>query len=352
MDTLFVSNNATVAKNISSGSRHNANSDGDIRHNWTQPEIESLLALPFPDLLFQAQTIHRRYFDPSSVQVATLLSIKTGGCPEDCGYCPQSALHSSTVPATKVMSLDDVLSAARAAKAGGATRFCMGAAWRSPKDRDIEAVCRMLEGVRELGLETCATLGMLTRDQAVRLACAGLDFYNHNLDSSPEFYKSIISTRTYRDRLSTLDHIREAGINVCCGGIVGLGESEYDQAALIVQLATLPVHPESVPINMLVRVAGTPLENAEEVDPLRFVRIVATARIAMPRSVIRLAAGREAMSDETHALCFLAGASSLFLGEQLLTTPNPSKHRDYSLLARLGMRIAATNRTKNKRTHV
>jgi len=341
---------------VNIGSEFNAatNSDGvaaqsmgdlleslEIRHNWTRREIDGLLKLPFPDLLFRAQIVHRHHFDAKSIQLATLLSIKTGGCPEDCGYCPQSVHHESPVAATKLVSVDEVMTAAATAKAAGATRFCMGAAWRSPNDRDIEKVCRMVEGVRGLGLETCVTLGMLSKHQAYRLAGAGLDFYNHNLDSSPEFYGAVISTRTYQDRLDTLDYVRTAGVKVCCGGIIGLGESEDDQAGLIAQLASLPQHPESVPIKMLVRVAGTPLQTADVVDPLRFVRIIAAARIAMPRSVIRLAAGREGMSDETHALCFLAGASSMFYGEQLLTTPNPEKRRDSDLLARLGMNVAS-----------
>ena len=309
----------------------------DIRHDWTRAEIRALLDRPFPDLMFEAQRLHRRYFDPTQVQVSTLLSIKTGGCPEDCAYCPQSARFDTGVKAEKLMDLESVLTEARAAKAAGASRFCMGAAWRSPKDRDMAKVCAMVEGVKALGMETCVTLGMLTGDQALRLRGAGLDYYNHNLDTSPEFYGQIITTRTYQDRLDTLEHVRSAGINVCCGGIVGMGEGQEDRAGLIAALASLPVHPESVPINLLVQVEGTPLSNVEAVDPLDFVRTIAAARIAMPSSVVRLSAGREDMSEETQALCFLAGANSIFYGPKLLTTPNPSADRDMQLLARLGM---------------
>jgi biotin synthase len=293
--------------------------------------------LPFPDLMFQAQTVHRANFEPTEVQISTLLSIKTGGCPEDCAYCPQSAKYDTGVKAEKLMALDTVLAEARAAKASGASRFCMGAAWREPKQRDIDAVCAMVEGVKALGLETCATLGMLTADQAQRLKTSGLDYYNHNLDTSPEFYDKIITTRVYRDRLETLDHVRGAGIHVCCGGIVGMGEGREDRAGMIATLASLPEHPESVPINMLVRVAGTPLAEQQALDPLEFVRTIAVARITMPRSVVRLSAGREDMSEETQALCFLAGANSIFYGPKLLTTPNPGRDRDRELMDRLGM---------------
>jgi biotin synthase len=310
----------------------------DIRHDWTAAEVRSLLDLPFPDLLFRAQTLHRRYFDPRAVQISTLLSIKTGGCPEDCAYCPQSARFETAVDATRMMRVDAVLEQARAAKAGGAARFCMGAAWRSPKDRDLDDVCAMVEGVRALGMETCVTLGMLTGPQAVRLKQAGLDYYNHNLDTSPEHYGAIITTRTYQDRLDTLGHVRDAGVSVCCGGIVGLGEDVDDRAGLIAALASLPAHPESVPINALVRVEGTPLAGSEPVDAIDFVRVIAAARIAMPRSVVRLSAGREAMSDEAQALCFLAGANSIFRGPMLLTTPNVAEGRDAQLMARLGLR--------------
>jgi biotin synthase len=308
------------------------------RHDWTREEVRELFALPFPDLIFRAAQVHREHFDPSEVQISTLLSIKTGGCPEDCAYCPQSAKFETAVTAGKLMDLKAVLDEARAAKTGGASRFCMGAAWRSPKDRDLEKVCEMVEGVKALGLETCATLGMLTAEQALRLKSCGLDYYNHNLDTSPEFYGEIITTRTYRDRLDTLEHVRAAGINVCCGGIVGMGESLEDRVGMIATLASLPVHPESVPINMLVRVEGTPLAHSKTLDPLDFVRTIAVARITMPASMVRLSAGREDMSEETQALCFIAGANSIFYGPKLLTTPNPGRDRDMALLDKLGLR--------------
>jgi biotin synthase len=309
-----------------------------VRHDWTREEIRALFALPFPDLMFEAQRLHRLHFDPSEVQISTLLSIKTGGCPEDCAYCPQSAKYDTGVKAEKLMALDAVLREAQAAKASGASRFCMGAAWRSPKDRDVENVCAMVEGVKALGLETCATLGMLDAKQAQRLKDSGLDYYNHNLDTSPEFYGEIITTRTYQDRLDTLAHVRDAGINVCCGGIVGMGEGTEDRVGMIAALASLPVHPESVPINMLVQVEGTPLTGEAKLDPLDFVRTIAVARITMPKSVVRLSAGREDMSEETQALCFLAGANSIFYGPKLLTTPNPGRDRDMALLDKLGLR--------------
>jgi biotin synthase len=308
-----------------------------LRHDWTRAQVRALFDLPFPDLMFQAQSVHRMHFDPHAVQISTLLSIKTGGCPEDCAYCPQSASYETGVEAEKLMSRDAVLAQARAAKGAGASRFCMGAAWRSPKDRDLDHVCAMVEGVRALGLETCATLGMLTPAQAGRLKTAGLDYYNHNLDTSPEYYGAIITTRTYQDRLDTLAHVRDAGIRVCCGGIVGMGESAEDRIGMIATLASLPVHPESVPINMLVRVEGTPLAGGETLDPIDFVRTVAAARIAMPKSMVRLSAGRETMSEEMQALCFLAGANSIFYGPRLLTTPNPTPDRDLHLLDRLGL---------------
>jgi biotin synthase len=311
---------------------------GLIRNDWTRVEVGALFALPFPELMFEAARIHRMHFDPSEVQISTLLSIKTGGCPEDCAYCPQAARYDTGVDAEKLMSLDAVLAEARAAKASGASRFCMGAAWRSPKDRDVENVCAMVEGVKALGLETCATLGMLTAGQAKRLKGSGLDYYNHNLDTSPEFYGEIITTRTYQDRLDTLGAVRDAGIHVCCGGIVGMGEGAEDRAGLIATLASLPVHPESVPINMLVQVEGTPLATGQKFDPLAFVRTIAVARITMPKSVVRLSAGREDMSEETQALCFLAGANSIFYGPKLLTTPNPGRDRDMALLDKLGLR--------------
>ncbi|WP_323990899.1 biotin synthase BioB [Nguyenibacter sp. L1] len=313
-----------------------------VRTDWTRDEVAALIALPFPELMFRAQSVHRARFDPTEVQISTLLSIKTGGCPEDCAYCPQSAKHEDGVKATRLMAVESVLKEARAARDAGAARFCMGAAWRSPKDHDLETVCAMVEGVKALGMETCVTLGMLDDRQARRLRDAGLDYYNHNLDTSPEHYGAIITTRTYQDRLDTLSHVREAGINVCCGGIVGMGEDETDRAGLIASLASLPKHPESVPINLLVRVAGTPLAQAETVDPIDFVRIIAAARITMPASRVRLAAGREDMTDEAQTLCFLAGANSIFYGEKLLTTPNPEASRDARLLARLGMHTSIT----------
>ncbi len=310
---------------------------GEIRHDWSRQEVEALFALPFSDLLFAAQTLHRRYFDPNQVQVSTLLSIKTGACPEDCAYCPQSTRYDTGLEAEQLMEVEKVLEQARAAAASGATRFCMGAAWRSPKQRDMPQVVAMVKGVRELGLESCMTLGMLTRDQAQELAEAGLDYYNHNLDTSPEFYGDIITTRTYRDRLETLDHVRSAGMKVCSGGIVGMGEAQTDRAGLLQQLANLPRHPESVPINMLVRVPGTPLANEEDLDPFEFIRTIAAARIMMPASHVRLSAGREEMNEQMHALAYLAGANSIFYGEKLLTTPNPQANTDMALFQRLGI---------------
>jgi biotin synthase len=311
--------------------------DGAIRHDWTRADVHALFELPFPDLLFHAQRVHRMHFDPREVQISTLLSVKTGGCPEDCAYCPQSVHFETGLKAEKLMSLEAVLSEAAAAKANGASRFCMGAAWRSPKDRDLDHVCAMVEGVKRLGLETCATLGMLTAQQADRLKSAGLDYYNHNLDTSEEFYGQIITTRTYQDRLETLEHVRSAGIHVCCGGIVGMGEGREDRVGMITTLASLPVHPESVPINMLVQVKGTPLADGHAFDQIEFVRTIAAARVTMPASVVRLSAGREDMSEETQALCFLAGANSIFYGPKLLTTPNPDRDRDLQLLERLGL---------------
>jgi biotin synthase len=309
-----------------------------VRHDWSREEIRALFALPFPELMFRAQQVHRANFDAAEVQISTLLSIKTGGCPEDCAYCPQAAQYNTGVKAEKLMALDAVLAEAQAAKDGGASRFCMGAAWRSPKDRDLDKVCAMVEGVKALGLETCVTLGMLNGAQAQRLKSSGLDYYNHNLDTSPEYYGDIITTRTYQDRLDTLEHVREAGIHVCCGGIVGMGEGLEDRVGMIASLASLPVHPESVPINMLVKVEGTPLDHAKPLDPFDFVRTIAVARITMPGSMVRLSAGREDMSEETQALCFLAGANSIFYGPKLLTTPNPGRDRDMALLDKLGLR--------------
>lgn len=308
-----------------------------IRHDWQRSEVEALFALPFNDLLFQAQTLHRQYFDPNEVQVSTLLSIKTGACPEDCAYCPQSTRFETGLSVEQLMEVDKVLTQARAARESGATRFCMGAAWRSPKDRDMEQVVAMVKGVVELGLESCMTLGMLTEGQAQQLAEAGLDYYNHNLDTSPEYYGDIITTRTYKDRLDTLHHVREAGMKVCSGGIVGMGESVGDRAGLLQQLANMPRHPESVPINMLVRVQGTPLADTEDLDPIEFIRTIAVARIMMPESHVRLSAGREEMSEEMHALAYFAGANSIFYGEKLLTTPNPRANKDMDLFGRLGI---------------
>ena len=311
---------------------------GGVRHDWTRAEVRALFDLPFSDLIFEAQRIHRIYFDPREVQISTLLSIKTGGCPEDCAYCPQSVHYDTGVKAEKLMRLDAVLTEARAAKAAGAQRFCMGAAWRSPKDRDLEQVCKMVEGVKALGMETCVTLGMLTNAQAGKLKQAGLDYYNHNLDTSPEYYGEIITTRVYQDRLDTLEAVRAAGIHVCCGGIVGMGEGIEDRIGMIATLASLPEHPESVPINLLMQVEGTPVSKGQRTDPLDFIRVIAAARITMPASVVRLSAGRENMSEETQALCFLAGANSIFYGPKLLTTPNPDQDRDRRLLDKLGLR--------------
>ncbi len=308
-----------------------------IRHNWTSEEAMALLLRPFNDLVFQAQSIHRQYFDPNTVQVSQLLSIKTGACPEDCKYCPQSTRYDTGLENEKLLEIEKVLREARAAAASGATRFCMGAAWRSPKKKDMPYLVEMVRGVKQLGLETCMTLGMLKPEQAQELAAAGLDYYNHNLDTSPEYYGEIITTRRYDDRLDTLANVRAAGLKVCSGGIMGMGESLRDRAGLLVQLANLPVHPESVPINMLVRVEGTPLADERELDPIDFIRTIAAARIMMPQSHVRLSAGREQMNDSTQALAFLAGANSIFYGEKLLTTPNPAANKDMELFERLGI---------------
>ncbi|WP_020482141.1 biotin synthase BioB [Methylomonas sp. MK1] len=314
-----------------------------IRHDWQLPEVEALLALPFNDLIYQAQSVHRVYFDPNEIQVSSLLSIKTGSCSEDCGYCPQSARYDSDLNPEALMPVDAVLKAAQQAKEQGASRFCMGAAWRSPKDRDIERVVEMVQGVKALGMETCVTLGMLSDKQTQALKDGGLDYYNHNLDTSEDYYSEIITTRTYQDRLDTLERVRDAGINVCCGGIVGMGESETDRAKLLLQLANMPKHPESVPINMLVQVEGTPLHGTEALDPIVFVRTIAVARILMPQSRVRLSAGRKAMSDEMQALCFLAGANSIFYGDKLLTTDNPMTNHDQQLFERLGVRMGGSS---------
>ncbi len=304
---------------------------------WSIADVEALFKLPFADLLFRAQQVHREHFDPNAVQLSTLLSIKTGGCSEDCGYCPQSAFHQTGVENRKMLDVVEVVKAARAAQSAGAGRFCMGAAWREPSDEDMESVVEMVKAVRGLGMETCATLGMLREEHVAQLHAAGLDYYNHNLDTAPEFYGKIISTRDYQDRLDTLERVRRAGINVCSGGIVGMGETLTQRAGLIAQLANMEPYPESVPINNLVKVEGTPLEDAEALDPLDFVRTIAVARITMPRARVRLSAGRSQMSDAVQALCFLAGANSIFYGDQLLTTGNPDVERDRALLDKLGM---------------
>ncbi len=314
-----------------------------IRHDWRLDEVLALFALPFNDLIFKAQAVHRENFDPNEIQISSLLSIKTGSCSEDCGYCPQSARYDSDLKPEALMPVDEVLQAAQRAKDQGASRFCMGAAWRQPKDRDIERVVEMVQGVKALGMETCVTLGMLSDEQTSRLKKGGLDYYNHNLDTSEDYYSEVITTRTYQDRLDTLDRVRKAGINVCCGGIVGMGESEGDRAKLLLQLANMPKHPESVPVNMLVQVQGTPLMGTEELDPLVFIRTIAVARILMPKSRVRLSAGRNDMSDEMQALCFLAGANSIFYGEKLLTTDNPMTNHDLELFERLGLRSGGSS---------
>jgi biotin synthase len=311
------------------------------RHDWQRAQAQALYDLPFSDLIFQAQSVHRGHFDPNHVETASLLSIKTGGCPEDCGYCSQSAKYDTDVSATKLMDRDTVVATAQRAKAAGASRFCMAAAWRNPKDKDLDRVCEMVSAVKELGLETCATLGMLTGEQARRLQDAGLDFYNHNVDTSPEFYSRIISTRTMQDRIETLAHARHAGLKVCCGGIVGMGEQVEDRLGMLMLLANLPRHPESVPINLWNEVKGVPVnDTAERPDPIALVRMIAVARIMMPKSVVRLSAGRQYMTDELQALCFVAGANSIFIGDVLLTTKNPQTDRDALLLDRLGIRSA------------
>ena len=308
-----------------------------IRHDWTRDEVLALFDQPFNDLLFQAQVTHRQHFNPNEVQLSTLLSIKTGACPEDCKYCPQSARYDTGLEKEKLMAVEQVIEEAKAAKETGATRFCMGAAWRSPKDKDLPYVAEMVREVKALGMETCMTLGMLKEEQAQMLADAGLDYYNHNLDTSPEYYGEIITTRTYQDRLNTLGNVRKAGMKVCAGGIVGIGEGEKDRAGLLMQLANLPQHPESVPINMLVKVAGTPLDQQQDLDTFEFIRTIAVARIMMPESHVRLSAGREEMNDEMQAMAFMAGANSIFYCEKLLTTPNPKANSDMQLLDRLGI---------------
>ncbi|HAW91709.1 MULTISPECIES: biotin synthase BioB [unclassified Arsukibacterium] len=309
-----------------------------VRHNWTLAEVNALYALPFNDLLFQAQTVHRQHFTPNEVQISTLLSIKTGACAEDCKYCPQSGHYNTGLERERLIEVEKVLTQAAAAKSQGASRFCMGAAWSNPKQRDMPYIIEMVQGVKAMGLETCMTLGMLDTSQAQTLAEAGLDYYNHNLDTSPEFYGEIITTRTYQDRLDTLSHVRDAGMKVCCGGIVGLGESANDRSALLMQLANLPEHPQSVPINMLVKVKGTPLENVEDLDGFEFIRTIAVARIMLPQSHVRLSAGRSRMNEQMQALCFFAGANSIFYGDKLLTTDNPEANADMQLFAKLGIK--------------
>ncbi|WDE07964.1 biotin synthase BioB [Thalassomonas viridans] len=311
--------------------------DGVVRHNWTLAEVQALFDLPFNDLMFQAQTVHRQHFNANEVQVSTLLSIKTGACPEDCKYCSQSARYKTDIEKERLMEVEKVLEAAKKAKAQGSTRFCMGAAWRNPKERDMPYVVDMVKGVKAMGLETCMTLGMLSEDQANELQAAGLDYYNHNLDTSPEHYNQIITTRTYQDRLDTLSNVRSAGMKVCSGGIVGLGEKATDRASLLVQLANLPQQPESVPINMLVKVEGTPLSEVQDLDHFEFIRCIAVARIMMPKSHVRLSAGREAMNEQMQAMCFLAGANSIFYGCKLLTAANPETNQDMMLFKKLGI---------------
>ncbi|MBM4951897.1 biotin synthase BioB [Vibrio parahaemolyticus] len=309
----------------------------EVRHNWTHAEVRDLMEKPFMDLLFEAQLVHRQYQQTNHVQVSTLLSIKTGACPEDCKYCPQSARYTTDIEKERLIEVERVLDAAQKAKNAGSTRFCMGAAWKNPKERDMPHLTDMIKGVKDMGLETCMTLGMLTPEQAKQLANAGLDYYNHNLDTSPEFYGNIITTRTYQDRLDTLSHVRDAGMKICSGGIIGMGESANDRAGLLVELANLPTHPESVPINMLVKVKGTPLETVDDVEPFDFIRLIAIARIMMPQSAVRLSAGRENMNEQMQALCFMAGANSVFYGCKLLTTPNPSEDKDMMLFKKLGI---------------
>ncbi|MBO6543283.1 MAG: biotin synthase BioB [Alphaproteobacteria bacterium] len=331
MQTPFTASPDTATKT------HLAAPEDGLRHDWTRDEVEALFALPFNDLIFEAQKVHRIWFNPNEVQKSMLLSIKTGGCAEDCSYCSQSASYETGLSASKMMEVEKVLAGARRAKEAGASRYCMGAAWREPKDRDMAAIVAMIKGVREMGMETCMTLGMLSPEQTIQLKDAGLDYYNHNVDTSEEFYPSIITTRTYQDRLDTLERVRAAGINVCSGGILGLGEERQDRAGMLITLANLPQHPQSVPINMLIPIEGTPLGDNAKIDPIEFIRTIAVARILMPQSIVRLSAGREWMSDETQALCFLAGANSIFVGDELLTTKNPGQDKDQALFDKLGL---------------
>jgi biotin synthase len=321
---------------LSATDQHSAAGSG-IRHDWSSGEARALYRSPFNDLLFRAHAVHRRNFDPNKVQKSRLLSIKTGGCPEDCGYCSQSVHHDTGLKASRLMQVGEVVDAARRAKAGGATRYCMGAAWRSPKARDMDAVCAMVRGVKALGLETCMTLGMLSDSDVARLKSAGLDYYNHNIDTSERYYAEIITTRSFADRIETLGRVREAGIKVCCGGIIGMGETAEDRVGMLVTLANLPEHPESVPINLLIPIPGTPLAGAERLHPIEFVRTIALARIMLPKSFVRLSAGRTAMSEEMQALCFFAGANSIFVGDTLLTAGNPGEDADTAMFARLGI---------------
>lgn len=313
----------------------------ELRHDWRIEEVNALLAMPFSDLMFKAHQVHREHFAANQVQISTLLSIKTGACPEDCGYCSQSAKNDTSLEREKLLPLQEVIDSAKTAQTQGATRFCMGAAWRNPTDKNLERVIEMVQAVKGLGMETCVTLGMLTDRQAARLKDAGLDYYNHNLDTSPEFYGNVISTRTYQDRLDTLDHVRNAGINVCSGGILGMGETRQDRARLLQQLANMKFHPESVPINDLVKIEGTPLSGVDKLDPFEFIRVVAAARIMMPKSYVRLSAGRTDMTDEMQAWCFFAGANSMFYGDKLLTTDNPGESHDQQLFTRLGIQTEA-----------
>ncbi len=324
--------------NIKSNTKIIASNDSNIRHDWSRQEILSLYKKPLNDLLFEAHTLHRQYFDPNTIQLSTLLNIKSGGCSEDCAYCSQSARHKSAVEAETMMSVFEAVKMAKRAKENGASRFCMGAAWRQPNEQDLGEVINMVHEIKALGLETCATLGLLTREQALKLKKAGLDYYNHNLDTSAAFYKTIISTHDYEDRLHTLGHVRDAGINVCCGGIIGMGESEYDRADMLQTLACMPKHPESVPINLLIKVEGTTLSDVDLSDSFEFVRMIAVARILMPASFVRLSAGRDQMTDEMQAMCFFAGANAMFFGESLLTTDNPTIEHDRALFRRLGLK--------------
>lgn len=322
---------------------------GTIRSDWSREEIVALFEMPFNDLVFTAARVHREHFDPNEVQVSTLLSIKTGACPEDCAYCPQSVRYDTGLEREALMEVDKVVEQAKNAKANGATRFCMGAAYRSPKDKQLDFIIQMVKGVKELGMETCCTLGMLTEEQALKLKDAGLDYYNHNIDTSPDYYKDIITTRTFEDRLNTLENVRNAGMNVCCGGIIGMGEGIMDRAGMLEVLVNMNKHPESVPINQLVKVAGTPLDKEEDLDPIEFVRTIAVARILMPKSHVRLSAGRTDMTDEMQALCFLAGANSIFYGEKLLTTANPESNHDMELFGRLGIRAEGLENVEERR---